>query len=59
MKKIEHLKASFKQMMNAKMNPALQKAARIQTEALIVEMQNQVEEYMALKSAIVEDKKIR
>lgn len=48
--KIEDLKVSLKQKPNAKMNPVLQKAARVQVEALIAELQEQVSEYEHLRS---------
>src|SRR3989344_3222264 len=48
--KIENLKASLKQKSNEKMNPVLQKAARVQAEALIAELQDQVNDYEHLKS---------
>lgn len=48
--KIEDLKASLKQKPNEKMNTVLQKSARIQTEALIAELQEEVNEYEHLRS---------
>lgn len=48
--KIEDLKSSLKQRPNEKMNPVLQKAARVQAEALIAELQEQVSEYEHLRS---------
>ncbi len=48
--KIEDFKASLKQKPNEKMNPVLQKAARVQIEALIAELQEHVNDYEHLKS---------
>lgn len=48
--KIEDLKSSLKQKPNEKMKPVLQKAARVQAESLIAELQEQVNEYVLLRS---------
>ena len=48
--KIEDLKSSLKQKPNEKMKPVLQKAARVQAESLIAELQEQVTEYEHLRS---------
>jgi hypothetical protein len=48
--KIEDLKTSLKKKPNEKMNAILLKSARVQAEAVIAELQEQVSEYERLRS---------